>query len=135
VQNSGNLQYLDPFQVGVPKPYLWLQVTAPNGLSGPIPGLVDTGADISQLPEGYASLMGYAAADLEPVVINTAANTVTLRRAITPCSVTVLGIPGINVPMKPVFAPGVALWGRSDFMSIFSVFLEEKHQRFTLFWD
>ena len=42
-------------------------MTGINGASGNVTGLIDTGADITQLPVGFASLMGYDASTLESI--------------------------------------------------------------------
>lgn len=50
--------------LGELRPFLVLTVTGPGGAKGAIAGLIDSGADGTVLPAGYASLMGYMAADL-----------------------------------------------------------------------
>lgn len=60
------LPYRDVFSNGA-RPYLALHVPGLNGAAGDIPGLIDSGADKTSLPSGFASLMGYTAAELEPV--------------------------------------------------------------------
>jgi len=44
---------------GGARPYLFLHVTGLNGRDRVIPGLVDSGADSSVLPAGYAPILGY----------------------------------------------------------------------------
>lgn len=50
--------------LGEPRPILILHVTGPRGAKGDIAGLIDTGADGTVLPAGYAPLMGYTPADI-----------------------------------------------------------------------
>jgi Retroviral aspartyl protease len=52
------------FGLGEPRPFLVLVVTGPTGAKGSIAGLIDTGADGTVLPAGYAPLMGYTPADI-----------------------------------------------------------------------
>lgn len=47
---------------GGARPYLFLQVTGLDGRGRTIPGLIDSGADNSVLPAGYAPIMGYSGA-------------------------------------------------------------------------
>lgn len=63
-----SLAYSEPFGFGIPRPYLVLHVTGPNGgASRDVPGLVDSGADATSLPLEYALLMGYGLNDLDVV--------------------------------------------------------------------
>lgn len=52
---------------GGARPYLFLHVTGVDGQARVIPGLIDSGADSSVLPAGYAPLLGYGRADLDRV--------------------------------------------------------------------
>jgi len=45
--------------LGELRPFLVLMVAGPGGAKGSIAGLIDSGADGTVLPAGYASLMGY----------------------------------------------------------------------------
>jgi hypothetical protein len=67
------------FGWGGVRPYLVLHVTGINGASGLIPGLLDTGADSTVLPAGYAPLMGYTASDLETKQGTQVGGSVTLK--------------------------------------------------------
>ncbi len=68
---SIQLKYSDPFGSGA-RPYLAFRVTGPNGQSGPITGLLDSGADTTALPAGFAALMGYKTDQLKRVEVGTA---------------------------------------------------------------
>lgn len=97
-------------------------------------GLLDSGADTTSFPMGYAHLMGYTAAMLEVQQIGQVAGTVNAFKAMQPCTAVVPEMPHISVPIKPLFVPGaqMVLWGRCDFMAAFDVILQEKSQTFTI---
>jgi hypothetical protein len=131
---SVTLVYSNPFQGG-DRPYLALEVTGINGQSGSVIGLLDSGADMTQLPIGFASLMGYDQATLQPISIGTAGAPAQALRATKPCRAIIPGLPAAPVDLLPVYSPSpFALWGRTDFFAKFGVMIEEKHQRFTLHW-
>jgi hypothetical protein len=131
---SATLAYRDPFNTGN-RPYLALRLTGINGASGRVTGLIDSGADITQLPLGYASLMGYDGTTLEPMTVGTAAAPTQVLRATRPCAAYLLGLPEVQLSLLPVFsASPYVLWGRTDFMATFTVTIDEKKQRFTLQW-
>lgn len=52
---------------GAARPYLVLSVTGVNGQTGLVAGLIDSGADNTVLPAGYAPLMGYTGDSLVTV--------------------------------------------------------------------
>jgi hypothetical protein len=129
------LSYSNAFSNGS-RPYLAMLLVGSNASPQVATGLIDSGADISQLPIGYASLMGYAAADLEPVTATTAGSPTQVFRAKTSCHGQVIGIPDVTIELQPAFSsasPSV-LWGRMDFMAAFGVTLDEKQQQFGLHW-
>jgi hypothetical protein len=133
---SAKLAYTDPFQTGA-RPYVVLQLTGLNGRGGPVIGLIDSGADMTQLPIGYASLMGYGADQLEQITIGTAGSAAEAFRAKVPCTAVVVGIPQVSIDLKPVFSASSSyvLWGRTDFMATFGVTIMEKSQEFLVHWD
>src|SRR5690348_4647890 len=56
-----------PYSTGAddhPRPFLWLIVRGPRGAEELVQFLIDTGADFSVLPLGYASLLGYEPEEL-----------------------------------------------------------------------
>ncbi len=111
-----------------------LHVTGVNGRDGRILGIVDSGADTSSFPFGYASLMGYTPQTLVPETFGQAGGTGTAFRAQQPCTAYVPEIPQVVVSMTPSFIPGaqMVLWGRKDFMTYFDVAFQETQQRFTI---
>jgi hypothetical protein len=70
--------------MGGARPYLFLYV---RGLDGPgrlISGLIDSGADNTVLPAGYAPLLGYSRVDLVSEQGTQVGGSVALRRATKP---------------------------------------------------
>jgi hypothetical protein len=119
---------------GGARPYLFLHVTGLDGRGRVIPGLIDSGADSSVLPAGYAPIMGYSGADLAFVQGSQVSGSVTLRRATTPAAAYVPEFPDLVFNMAPFFVDGCqhALWGRADLMRHFDVTIMERLQQFSL---
>jgi hypothetical protein len=111
-----------------------MHVTGPNGESGGVIGIVDSGADRTSMPFGYASLMGYTAATLKSQTIQHAAGTAMSHRALEPAVMYVPEIPDVKIEFHPVFVEGMqmVLLGRTDFMAAFDVTLMESQQLFSL---
>jgi hypothetical protein len=131
---STTLAYSDPFGNGL-RPYLVLAFTGINGTSGNIVGLLDTGADSTALPTGYAALMGYGPDQLERREIGTAAGLAYCWQAMVPCSASVVGAPALETDLSPTFvASATPLWGRGDIMRLFALTIEDRSQQFTLSW-
>jgi Retroviral aspartyl protease len=99
-----------------------------------IPGLIDSGADSTVLPAGYAPLMGYTRAELDLVEGTQVGGSVTLRRATKPSTAYVPEFPDLVFDVAPFFVHGCqhALWGRADLMRHFDVTIRERHQQFLL---
>lgn len=72
-----------------PRPYLIMHVTGTNGRSGPVVGLVDSGADVTTFPLPYASLMGYTSETLSETHTKHAAGTATAYLAKQPSTMIV----------------------------------------------
>lgn len=68
-----------------------------------IPGLIDSGADSSVLPAGYAPLLGYGRADLDRVEGSQVGGSVTLLRATRPSTAYVPEFPELAFEMAPFF--------------------------------
>ncbi len=133
---SIEIDYSNPFGDGL-RPYLVLHLTGINGASGNIIGLLDTGADTTALPSGYAPLMGYDAASLERVEVGTAQGVAHAWRARTPCVATVAGAtpPTLTRSLLPTFVDSAtALWGRGDVMRLFALTITDAAGKFTLTW-
>jgi hypothetical protein len=133
---TARLPYSDPFGNGV-RPYLVVHLTGPNGRSGNVVGLLDTGADSTALPIGFASLMGYGPAMLTSTTVGTAGAPAQAFHANQPCTAEIPGMTTAPLNLRPVFVFGASasvLWGRSDFMSAFKVCFEENAKHFTLSW-
>ena len=131
---STTLAYSSPFGDGL-RPYLVLTFTGVNGASGNVVGLLDTGADTTALPEGYAALMGYQASQLERREVGTAGGLGYGWQALVPCTASVVGIPALTLNLMPMFISSpTPLWGRGDIMRLFALTIEDGAQRFTLSW-
>ena len=63
------------------RPYLYMIAGGINGRNGPVLGVVDSGADMTCFPEGYAPLMGFSDDDLESLAASQAGGDATFRRA------------------------------------------------------
>lgn len=97
-------------------------------------GLVDSGADTTSFPFGYASLMGYTPATLNPQMSFGVAGSTTSYLAKEPSSMFVPEVEKIVIDIRPLFIPGsqMVLWGRDDFMMRFDVAIREKAQEFSI---
>jgi hypothetical protein len=132
----------EPFTIGyrsfvagdMPRPILGMDVTGVNGQKGAIYGLVDSGADITSLPFGWAPVLGYTPTTLTQEDFNQAGGTGTAYRAKTPCTAFVPEISEVVVTFLPSFIPGgqFVLWGRTDFMAVYDVTFQESQQRFII---
>lgn len=131
--DSLTVAYRD-FGLGGSRPYLVLDVTGINGKSGRVLGLLDSGADRTVLPVGYAPLMGYTGADLDTTQGTQVGGSLTLRNAKTPAQAYIPEIPGLTFEIWPSFVQGcqTALWGRADFMRQFNITIMERAQQFVL---
>ncbi len=115
---------------GGARPYLFLHVTGVSGQGRMIPGLIDSGADSSVLPAGYAPLLGYGRADLDRLEGSQVGGSVTLLRATQPSRAYVPEFPDLPFEMSPFFVHGCqhALWGRGDLMRHFDITISERRQ-------
>jgi hypothetical protein len=129
------LSYTDPFGTGY-RPYLAVHLTGANGKGGNVVGLLDTGADVTSMPVGFASLMGYGAQTLTPITVGTASAPASALQATLPCAARVVGIEDVQFPLHPVFVFGSTgvLWGRTDLMKVFRVLFDEAAATFSLDW-
>jgi hypothetical protein len=127
------LPYRNAFGTGH-RPYLALHVTAPTGRHGAVVGLIDSGADATSLPFGYAALMGYQPDQLEKREAGQAAGTMDIWVARVPCEAFVIGLPDVVFDLWPCFVDGgrSVLWGRRDFFRTFGVVFEESARTFAL---
>jgi len=132
---SVELGYTNPFGHGF-RPYLILELTGINQASGSVIGLLDTGADTTALPQGYATLMGYETAQLDRIEVGTAAGAAYGWKAMTPCTASVPGAASVlSTQLMPTFiSSATPLWGRGDVMRMFALTIEDRAQRFTLSW-
>ena len=120
--------------IGGTRPYLFLHVTGLDGLGRMIPGLIDSGADSTVLPAGYAPLLGYSRMDLAFEQGTQVGGSVALRRATKPSKAYVPEFPDRIFDLAPIFVEGCqnALWGRADLMWHFDVTIMERRQQFSL---
>jgi hypothetical protein len=114
--------------------YLFLHLTGLDGRGRMIPGLIDSGADSTVLPAGYAPLMGYTGADLALVEGTQVGGSVTMRHATRPSTAYIPEFPELAFEVAPFFVHGCqhALWGRADLMLHFDVTISERHQHLLL---
>lgn|ERR1700684_1030403 len=120
--------------LGELRPYLVLTVTGPSGTKGSIAGLIDSGADGTVLPAGYASLMGYAAGDLVAEQGTQVGGSVTMWQATKPAHAFVPEVAEVVFDLHPCFVHGcqTARWGRRDLMNHFDVAIMERRKQFSL---
>ncbi len=111
-----------------------MMVTGTNGQGSPVLGIVDSGADSTCFPYGYASLMGYDPSTLNPQTTGHAAGTALTYLGTMPASMVLPELPSLTVEFYPRFCEGLqfALWGRADFMAQFEVTFVQAEQRFLL---
>ncbi len=129
------LDYLTEFgSGGARRPYLWLQVTGPEGNSLPIRGLIDTGADRSSLPAEYAALLRLDPSDVAIETGQQVSGTFSVWTWPTTLQAFVIGQPEYAFEIHPTFTPGslTGLWGRSDFLRLWNFVLDEGNQRLYL---
>ena len=126
--------YRDFGQAGGPRPYLVMHLHGINGKSGPVWGLIDSGADRTSLPWEFAALMGYEPEDLQREPCVQAGGTTFAYMATKPCTAVVPEIPDVPVSFNPTFIQGaqIILWGRQDVMRSFDVTIMETQQRFSI---
>jgi hypothetical protein len=129
-----HLRYTDPFGTGTARPYLVLRVVGPDGASESVPGVVDSGADNTCLPLGYAPLLGYGDEDLEQRPMTQASGTATCHVARRPSTAWVVGLEARPFEVRPTFIDHAlnALWGRSGLFQAFAIVFDEPAQRFSL---
>lgn len=118
----------------VPRPYLALHFVGLNGSEGDIVGLLDSGADNSCLPLGFASLMGYRPDDLQIDTCVGVGGTSDVHVARRPVTAHITGVPETTFEILPTFLPDseMPIWGRLDFFQIYEVNFHEPRQEFTL---
>lgn len=93
-------------------------------------GLIDTGADITLIPEDWAEPMGIQISDCEIVDGGSAAGSSEFRLWNEPVYLTVLER---EIQLLPIFGgyPEILL-GREDFLSHFEFHVDQVNHRFTL---
>lgn len=116
--------------LGGVRPYLFVHVTGPRGHARMIPGLIDSGADRTVLPAGFAPLLGYGRSDLVHVEGSHVAGSMSMSEASRPSTAYVPELPDHPFEMNPFFVQGCqqALWGRADLMLRFDVTISESRQ-------
>jgi hypothetical protein len=124
----------EPSRAGPSRPYLWLKLHTESGPTLRARGLLDTGADITILDNGYLPALGLAPDALEPVGIDSPAGKLRGQRSRQVIWASLPGAPANQAPLRPIFidADGEARWGR-DFMQIYAVAFDEETQQFSLY--
>lgn len=115
---------------GGARPYLFVCVSGPMERARTIPGLIDSGADRTVLPIGFAPLLGYGRSDLARMEGSHAAGTMPMLEALKPATAFVPQLPDLLFEMRPFFVQGCqqALWGRADLMLRFDVTISESRR-------
>lgn len=129
------LPYRDPYRIGAARPYLSVHVTGRGGASQNIPGLLDSGADVTCLPHYYIKLLGFSLDELTRTEGHQASGMMpmwTLREGA--CEARVVGLDSPVFALQPSFVEGnvTPLWGRGDFFRVFAVSFDEAAQQFGL---
>ncbi len=112
------------------RPYLELQLAG----SYRVPGLLDTGADVSSLPYEAFQLVALAERDLDEVTGPWDEKTV--YRPVRAIVAQLPGAPERTFGLRPLFDKRErhVRWGR-DLLLHFAVSIDEREQQFTLFAD
>jgi hypothetical protein len=120
---------------GRPRPLLWIDVHGPSATEL-VPGLIDSGADYSCFPLGYAPLLGYQASDLALEHGSQVGGAIDFRRAEDPMTAYIAGDADreFGFEVHPNFVEGadMILLGRLDFMMSWIVVIDEPAKEFTL---
>jgi hypothetical protein len=118
------------------RPYLWLDVQGPNKQRERIRGIVDSGADNSVLPDEYIRVFGYTPETLSPCNIQQVEGSCEGHRALVPCTATIVKAEAVEFELQPLFmSTDIPLWGRHDFLAVFHLVVEQRHERFDLVHD
>lgn len=113
------------------RPLLRLQLAALDGdESSTVAGVVDSGADESALPIGWADALGFRTGDLLRSKVRVAGGgVVRAYRALRPIRARVLvaDVDQFEFELVPLFVPGTSdpLWGRRDFFAAFQVTIDD----------
>lgn len=116
------------------RPFLWLDLTGPGGQAR-VQGIVDSGADFSCLPLGYAQILGYPPESLQEFQGSQVQGAMTFYRATQPLSAL---LPSDSqdgaFQLHPNFVANaeMILWGRLDFFQTWGVGFSEPAKQFTL---
>lgn len=115
------------------RPYLAVNVVGPNGISRVVFGIVDSGADMSCFPMGYINEFGYDATQLTEQPMGQAGGVARSFVSTVASTAVVPEFPNDPVLIRPTFTEGQwVLWGRSDFMNVFTVTFLEPQKQFVL---
>jgi hypothetical protein len=122
------------FGRGLDRPYLGMQLTGLNRKTETVFGILDTGADQTALPFGYAPLLGYSADDVRAQPTTQAGGSLVVQLALRPVTAVVPEIEDVVIEIHPLFVLGstTVLWGRRDVMRHFDVTIMESQQAFSL---
>jgi hypothetical protein len=129
--------YSDPYSDGSERPYVLIHVNALDGPGGDVWGLLDTGADVTCLPLGYAALIGYTPEQLDTSIGGSAGGSMTIWSARVPIRAWLVGLEPQPFELWPTFTEGVdtPLWGRRDVLLKFPTLFDEAAKILTLYVD
>jgi hypothetical protein len=98
-------------------------------------GLIDTGADSTALPLGYAALFGLSVPDLERGESQQVQGSIVTWHTQAPIRATLPGV-GLTFELRPIFVEGAlnVLWGRLDFLTGWDLILSDAETRFAIIW-
>ena len=115
------------------RPYLFVNITGPNGISRSVLGIVDSGADQSCFPLGFITEFGYDLGDLTEQEMTQAGGTTKSYITSIECSAVVVDLESSPFVICPTFLDGqYVLWGRADFMNNFDLEFIQSQNRFVL---
>lgn len=118
---------------GTLRPYLWLSLVGPSGMRIRVRGLVDSGADLSVMPEDVLPIFGIEPASLRIEEANHNGAPIEVKRLAQPLRAALPGVDALEFELAPLVVDGieVPLWGR-DLLEHFSLSVSVSGREFSL---